>query len=379
MRLTIILLLSLIGPILSGCETSQPPLTTAEISAESHEIPFTAASVQRRDGSYDISWASPADAVAVYAVTRHLGGTREQLVGSGAGSGKLAVSGLPEDRRWYFELVPARGASLVIADSSVRLANAPNFRDIGGYRTGDGRWVKMGLLFRSDQLNLLNDAELETFASLGIATVADLRTERERTQEPDRYPAGTRHQVMDVMRDGGAGGDLERVRSLIAEGRAGNLMLDGGRKFVGSPSAITAYSTLLRIVEEQQGNTATLFHCTAGKDRTGWAAAAILTVLGVPRETVIADYLASNDALAEKNERAYAAIAKERAQPLTLVREQFAPFMGVRREYLEASFNEVEQLFGSFDNYAEQALGLDAVAIERLRNAYLSGTPTVIE
>ena len=90
-------------------------------------------------------------------------GTTDE-VGSGKSTGTVHVTGLAAAPRWYFELVPAKGGSLVIADHSLHLASAPNLRDVGGYRTSDGKWVKVGLLYRSDGLDVLTDADLATLA-----------------------------------------------------------------------------------------------------------------------------------------------------------------------------------------------------------------------
>jgi len=97
--------------------------------------------------------------VSVYAGTErdHIG--REHAVANGDQAWTRQVTGLPPSDRWWFEFVPDSGPSLVLADRSLHLASAPNFRDLGGYRTAEGRWVRMGVLFRSDQLDKLSDGD----------------------------------------------------------------------------------------------------------------------------------------------------------------------------------------------------------------------------
>ena len=98
----------------------------------------------------------------------------------------------------------------------------------------------------------------------------------------------------------------------------------------------------------------------------------ILTLLGVPRETVMADYLASNDYLRAKNDATIAMLGK---LPTPIARENLEPVLGVRAAYIEAAFAEVDKRYGSFDRYVREGLGLDDAAIDRLRTTLLAGTP----
>lgn len=82
------------------------------------------------------------------------------LVAVGLGAGRVTVANLPNEPRWYFEMVPDRGDPLIIADRSLHLATAANLRDAGGYRTADGKWVRMELAYRSNGLEHLTDGEL---------------------------------------------------------------------------------------------------------------------------------------------------------------------------------------------------------------------------
>ncbi|MFF0288481.1 tyrosine-protein phosphatase [Streptomyces sp. NPDC005262] len=111
---------------------------------------------------------------------------------------------------------------------------------------------------------------------------------------------------------------------------------------------------------------AVVFHCTAGKDRTGWANAALLTALGVPRSTVMADYLASNDYRAQANAAALASMPAEQAAV-------YKPLLDVRPEYLNSGFQEVSEKSGSFGAYEKQALGLDGEGLRKLKRDLLAG------
>jgi protein-tyrosine phosphatase len=135
--------------------TAAPASHSSHSHGTSHRIPFTAAEVTAQDkGSYEITWKAPGvKHVAVRANGR--------TVASGGSAGSVTVRGLPAtvDRQW-FDLVPDKGDKLHLADRLVKLDGTDNFRDAGGYRTADGHWVKMGVVYRSNALNNLTDADL---------------------------------------------------------------------------------------------------------------------------------------------------------------------------------------------------------------------------
>lgn len=347
---------------LGGCAT---PVAQSGSAA----IPFLAASATKvgTGEDYQIAW----QAVGVEHVSVHVGEAPSPILtgkplGKGGGTGSVTIRNLMPGTRPYFTLVPDRGAPLVIADRALHLPSIANLRDIGGYRTADGRWVKMGLLFRSDQLDRVSDADLKALERLGLRLVADLRTESERAREPDRLPGGSQPLILDVAADSGGslGGDMRKAMAAIAEGKGVELLTAANRDFVALGSARRAYATLLG----QLDGTPVLYHCTAGKDRTGWASAVILTLLGVPRETVMADYLVSNAYLQSKNDRAKEMLAKSNS---VIDPAHLDAVMTVRASYLEAAFDEVQKRYGSFDAYARSGFGLSDEDVRSLRLAYL--------
>ncbi|WP_051740150.1 tyrosine-protein phosphatase [Kitasatospora sp. MBT66] len=327
-----------------------------------HAIPFTVATVtQQADGSFTLTWAAPgARNVTVYAGTDADDIRHRKAVAKGAGSATVTVTGLAAADRWFFELVPDRGAPLVVADRSLHLASAPNFRDAGGYRTADGQWVRMGVVYRSGDLSKLTDQDLAKLRRLGVRTVFDLRTPGEQKTAPDRIPAGATAVNANVL--GVADTGAFNVTSPQAAVQA---MVDAERTMISADSARTAYHSVLNALVERNDENV-LFHCTAGKDRTGWASAALLTALGVPRGTVEADYLASNTYRA-------AEIAATLAQLPPAYQAIYKPLLDVRSEYLAAGFDEVQRKFGSFDAYLKSGLGLDKRDLHDLRSQLLVG------
>ena len=250
------------------------------------------------------------------------------------------------------------------------LEGAPNFRDLGGYATEDGRGVRWGILYRSDNLAHLTDADLEKVAALGIRIVCDLRGPDERAEEPDRLPesdppAVASLEIVDAsfsataLRERISSGDLDSVD--LRE-----LLIDANRLFAGRFAP--QYAALFERITQPE-NLPALVHCTAGKDRAGFASALILRTLGVPMETVREDFLLTNHYTAAKIERTLWAIrvfSLFRADP-----ERVRPVLGVEPAYLEAAFDEIDARWGSFERYRREALGLDDARLAEFRDLAL--------
>jgi protein-tyrosine phosphatase len=250
----------------------------------------------------------------------------------------------------------------------------PNLRDVGGHRTTDGGLVREGLLFRSDQIGALTAEEGERLSGLGLRTVYDLRTDAERAMLPGGRIAGAIHVPLDVMADDSQSlparllrlfVEPEAAEPLLGGGRAVALFLDSYRSYVRLDSARAALAQLYAGLAETSALPA-LCHCTTGKDRTGWACAALQTLFGVPYDDVLADYLASNRFILPKFRPHLEAFAARGGDP-----ELLKPVLSVRQDYLEASFEEVRREFGTIEGYFSGGLRLDAARIERLRHRFV--------
>ena len=363
-------------PLASGCATATADQAPVAAARQESAIPFVEAGVSPVAGAnrMAVRWAAPgAGRVHVYAGEGSDPVTQGTPIGSGAENGSIEVDAAADGTRRFFTLVPEKGAPLVVADRSLHLPTSPNLRDVGGYRTTDGRWVKMGRIFRSDQLDRLTERDRGLLGAAGVRLVADLRTVSEREREPDRLPDGAEHIVLDVAADskGSLGGDMKQAFAKIATGKGAEMLTEANRDFVSLDSARASYQTLLNRLAAPSA-VPTLYHCTAGKDRTGWASAVILTILGVPRETVMADYLASNVYLEQKNAASVAALARS-STPVPAA--YLEPVLTVRASYIEAAFDEVNRRYGSFDAYVRDGLGIDDATVAALRAHYLVGTP----
>jgi protein-tyrosine phosphatase len=259
----------------------------------------------------------------------------------------------------------------------VGIGSVPNLRDLGGYTTQDGATVAYGLLFRSNQLSGIPDEDMQALASLGLEGAYDLRTAEERHKRPEELPEGVVYIVVDVLADSPQAGPAQ-LEKLMQDPAAANEQLGGGkveqgfvaayREFVTLPSAKAGFGELFLALGERDKLPA-VFHCTTGKDRTGWAAAAFLTLMGVPEDVVFEDYLRSNDYILPAYQDVIDQFVEAGGDP-----EIPRAILGVKREYLEAAFDEMETTYGSIEQYFSEALGIDAEQQQALRELYLVRT-----
>ena len=258
---------------------------------------------------------------------------------------------------------------------SLGLEKATNARDLGGYRTVDGRTVRTGRLFRANALNRLSEADIAALGTLGLACVIDFRHAREiELVGPDKLPAGPRlipmpvfdpdHDVftaVSAVLRGLAGEDaLVHLREDAKTGGAAQMMIELYQRFVYGADVRAVFAAAVRLVATPD-ELPLLFHCTAGKDRTGWLAAIILSALGVDRDTVMADYLRTTELNASGRDHMISTISARVESP-----EIILPLLEARAEYLEAAFVEADRRYGGMDGYLRVGLGLDDTVLAAL-------------
>ncbi len=257
--------------------------------------------------------------------------------------------------------------------TNLGIASVPNFRDVGGYMTADGSVVRRGVAYRSDQLNPITAGDMKKIAALNLKYDFDLRTAEERAAKPDELPAGVEYVWLDVLADANGVSaaevqetlkDPKRANEALGGGKAAAAMVQSYREFITLPSANAAYHRLF--VKLGEADQPSLFHCTTGKDRTGWAAAALLTLLGVPKEEVYEDYLRSNEYILPAYKTYIDRFVAGGGDP-SIAHD----ILGVKAEYLQASFDEVKARYGSIESYFEKGLGIDAAGQRKLRDRFL--------
>ncbi|MFD4152812.1 tyrosine-protein phosphatase [Streptomyces hydrogenans] len=254
----------------------------------------------------------------------------------------------------------------------IPLQGAVNVRDLGGYPTYDGERVRHGLVYRSDHLGKLTEADLVTLAGLGLARAVDFRIPLEVGYDgADRLPAGVTA-VARPITDNGLFGQLTAAigsrdpvlqEQMLGGGRAAAFMADVYRTFVTDAANRAAFGRTLRELAAP-GTGPVLYHCTSGKDRTGWTSWLLLRLVGVPERSATEDYLASNTLRAAHDAR-----VREGLRQSGMMRnpELIVPLQEVRREYLDAALDEVRAGYGGLYRYVTAGLGLDLRTVAGLR------------
>ncbi|MFD0318496.1 tyrosine-protein phosphatase [Streptomyces flavalbus] len=260
-----------------------------------------------------------------------------------------------------------------VPSTEPELAGVRNFRDVGGLPTVDGRRVRHGVLFRSGHLAHATDEDAAFLASLGLHTVFDFRNAADQKLEgPDVELPGVRNvnlplsdpadgaEFWKMVRDG----DLEQLRSVLADGKAANRMIASYRMIIKERTA--EHSRVLHALAED--SVPALMHCAAGKDRAGLSIAVTLLALGVEREAILADYLESNAThrryKVHRSGSASSAYSPE-------VMELLSPLFDARAEYLSAAFDTIEETWGGVDAYLHGGLGVTPEVRDRLRDRLL--------
>ncbi|MEM8903617.1 MAG: tyrosine-protein phosphatase [Actinomycetota bacterium] len=249
----------------------------------------------------------------------------------------------------------------------VPVEGAMNLRDLGGYPTPIGP-TRHDVAFRSDNLASLTDADLEILAGIGLRSIIDFRREQEVERDRSRVPTTVEHRLH-LPIGGHASHQVDWVQ----------LMLDGEITEYPVSEVVAGYREMMTehartfgvvVTHVAADDTApTLFHCTAGKDRTGAAALLLLGLVGVPRQHLVDDYLLSNELRAIPRMRALAPRFEERGVDI----ERFRPMFSAPPEAIEAALALIDEV-GGFERYATDLAGVDVETIAALRSRLVHPT-----
>jgi protein-tyrosine phosphatase len=257
------------------------------------------------------------------------------------------------------------GVRETVAERALPLEGGINFRDIGGYRTADGRRVRWGRLYRSGGLGNLTDADLALLAARGIRLVCDLRMPSEAASFPDRVPAGAARVETPISTEAS---HLQRFWTLLRyRNRLDQLLVRGYIHTMIDGNAAT-FGALIRRLSDP-ANLPAILHCTAGKDRAGMTVAVVLLALGVPEETILADYSLSN--------RAYHAFKGQAEAQAQRLRKLGIPIGGLHPILLadpatmRAALAHLHSKYGGIVPYLKTQAGIDDLTLERLRENLL--------
>jgi protein-tyrosine phosphatase len=292
-------------------------------------------------------------------------------------SNPVDVSVALRDRRVYFHLKPESGPTRVVATRRIPLEGAINFRDLGGYPAADGRFVRWGLVYRTEHLTSLTPRDYQYVGRLGIRLICDLRTPGEREKAPTKWmgaaPEFLRAPVMTDADLAGARASVpaEEFKRRLAAASKGQPPPGSGNydRFV------LEYADSYRQVFRRfvSGELPAAAHCTAGQDRTGVFSAMFLTMLGVPWDVVVQDYLLTSryrltdDIVRQRGREWQQQYGLEEPPSAAVVRTM----QGLRAETLKGTFDTIARTYGSFDIFRREALGLSDADLVKLRDRLL--------
>ena len=276
------------------------------------------------------------------------------------------ITGLDPDTRYYFEVVSDSGSKTTISQRRVPLEGSVNFRDLGGYETVDGRRVRWGLVFRSDNLGRLSDRDVAFLQRMGIRLVCDFRTPAEAEKLPDQFPrdAGAEYLHLPIRHgEFDPANTFDRIQKGDIEWMTEEYMIQGYIKNIDNFAPV--WSTLFNCLSDRSSRPM-VFHCTGGKDRAGVCAALILLTLGVPEETVIADHGLSNIYIAGVLEKIYARIRSAGVDP-----RQVSSYFTAPQNAIVAFLDHIRLTYGSAAGYLRKKAGIEQKVIDQLKRDFL--------
>ncbi|GAB3220998.1 tyrosine-protein phosphatase [Spirosoma arcticum] len=243
------------------------------------------------------------------------------------------------------------------AHRAVTLEGASNFRDLGGYPAAEGKTVKWGRIYRSADVSKLTDADMKTLEARHIATVCDLRGPDELKTSPDRLPTGVTYVNLP------AGSETLRANTNYAAMNRDSMMRVA---YTRTDHLKAKYKPMFDQLLMLDGEKALMFHCTAGKDRTGMGAALVLSALGVDNATILKDYVATDVYWKQGRER-----VAQMMQQGGAGNAQMAKMLAADPAYLTNFFTTIDQKYGSMTNFLTTEMELTPEKLTTLRTKYL--------
>ena len=330
--------------------------------------------ITRADANlFHLHWQEIAERTTVHVGTNPHDLSQMLPIVSVCGAREAIVSGLNSAVRHYFYLAFQGGAwdgrSFIAAERTLPLQNGVNFRDAGGYYTQDGQMVRWGKLYRSGSISRLTPADLTYLQRLEIRLVCDFRSQGEREKQPDLLPAvpGLVERPLSME----SVDRWERLRGaytvFFRKQRLDDFLLDGYRRVMIDSNAHHIGELFQRLADPQQ--LPAIVHCTAGKDRTGLVVALLLLTLGVPEETVLADYTMSN--LFYDHFRAGIAADLKQIAPWGISLDDLQDLLLVKAKTLQGALDHLRQRYGSVESYLRNQAGVPDETLAQLRQDWL--------
>lgn len=249
------------------------------------------------------------------------------------------------------------------AQKNMEIETSPNFRSLSGVQNKEGKKIKEGIIYRSGNFSKLSSNDVAKFNAMNINTIVDFRNDGEIQKDPDFIPAGqkivTKRAVIGSINEKEMGGFMKILMSpKFSETALDSLMISASDGFT---SHIQDFKPFFEEIAKNES--VVLFHCSAGKDRTGLASALFLHILDVSEDEIMKDYLRSNEALAKTDLSKYKSYG--------IPEERMAKLMGVKPIYLETSWNNIIKKYGSIDEMLEKEFAITEKVKKQIQEKYL--------
>jgi protein-tyrosine phosphatase len=347
------------------------------VSTFAHADVTNLSCVQTGDTEYKLTYSFTArtHGVQIFASTSPEPTSKMQSVLTTRDTAVTVHAGSPKQRIYFF-LKADSGETREVSIRHLPLEGTPNFRDLGGYETTDGHFVRWGLLYRAGVLTYLTPADMKYLGQMGVRVICDFRTKQENDAAAETWIPGAKVDFISLPIGGNSGtkNSDDTLRKLVA----GNPTLDqlrtrmtesyGSFAFTYAPQYAKVFTQL------EHDSLPLLYHCAGGKDRTGVFSAFLLLTLGVPEKTVLQDYALTNkyllnDSQSEATKKTMAASGNSYMAQLSP--EQRNVLIAADPAYLESALRQIIAKYGSFDNYRRQVLQVSDEDAAKLRNRLL--------
>ena len=277
---------------------------------------------------------------------------------------KVGVSENHNGQSAYRQLMQ-RGDSAVLAKRYIPFSKTLNFRDIGGIKTTDGKTVRLGQIYRAGNLAELDNDEFGRFNATHIARVYDLRTDHEIKGKEDHLPPNVQYFHTPTVADNE--GEIAQLKKKVINGEISEAMArDMTTEFY--EDAVSANVNALRDIIKSitESDEPVLYHCSAGKDRTGIVSALILSILKVDRETIVDEYLLSNYYRNAHTEKTLGKAKMGKIIKRKMDLKAVEILTTVDESFINATFNTIDKKYGGMDSFIQNQLGIDQKTRMRL-------------
>lgn len=346
--------------------------TTPAMPAVNQQLIDPNGEIVRNANQLTMTWSGMPSQGSVTIKWLDVASGKSQALNASVQDGKLSIDDPNPQRRTLF-MFPAGKTTVTLAERKVPAEGMDNLRDMGGLKTADGRYTKWGLAYRADTLFKAKPAGYSYLNHMNMGYVFDLRRAEEIAKKPDPAMDGVAYYHTQIPDAPPAYADVswdtdEAIYKFVSSPRAETFYVDTNIFMTDAKQSQQSMKQVFAIALKGDGR-AMVWHCAGGKDRTGYVSAMFLAALGVPQETIVNEYLLTNQYRQDFDRQELADMSKVFNHDPQAIKG-FSAIQQSRPEYILAGLKHIEQQYGSVDRYLEQEVGVTPQDIARLKALY---------